>query len=227
MRKPVVDYRRLRLSNLNSPEYRHLLFLLGWVGYFVLYWLTENFIPVANCHPVHCWLDDVIPFNELFLIPYCFWYILIVISLGYFLLYDVDSFKKLQTFIIVTQVVAMAIYIIWPTRQDLRPAEFERQNILTALMGFIYRFDTNTGVCPSLHVAYSIGIASAWCKCKMAGRGWKIFTVFAAVLISISTTFVKQHSAVDVFAAIPLALLAEWIAFGKSYWLPKLRKQNG
>ncbi len=225
MKKPVVDYRQLRLSNLKQPQFRHLLYLLGWVGYFILYWLTENFIPVENCHPVHCGLDDLIPFHELFLIPYCFWYVLIVISLVYFLLYDTDSFKKLQIFIIVTQVVAMAIYIIWPTRQDLRPLEFQRQNILTALMGFIYEFDTNTGVCPSLHVAYSIGIASAWCKAGVGSRGWKIFTVIAAVIISISTTFVKQHSAVDVFAAIPLALLAEWIAFGKSYWMPKFKKK--
>ncbi len=226
MKKPVVDYRELRLSNLTQPRFYHLLYLLGWVGYFILYYLTENFIPAENCYPVHCALDDVIPFHELFLIPYCFWYVLIVISLVYFLLYDTESFKKLQIFIIVTQVVAMAIYIIWPTRQDLRPMEFERQNILTALMAFIYQFDTNTGVCPSLHVAYSIGIASAWCKSGAAGRGWKIFTVVAAVLISISTTFVKQHSAVDVFAAIPLALLAEWVAFGKSWWIPRFRKRE-
>lgn len=45
MKKPVVDYRKLRLSNIRTPEYSHLLLLLGWVGYFLLYFLTENFIP--------------------------------------------------------------------------------------------------------------------------------------------------------------------------------------
>ena len=42
MRKPVVDYRQLRPSNITSPQYRHLLLLLGWVVYFVLYFTTEN-----------------------------------------------------------------------------------------------------------------------------------------------------------------------------------------
>lgn len=226
MKKPVVDYRTFRFSRINEPQFAHLKYLLGWVGYFVLYFLTENLIPAERCTPIHCWLDDVIPFNELFLIPYTFWYVLIVISLAYFMLYDTDSFKKLMCFIIITQIIAVCIYIIFPSRQDLRPTEFERDNILTHLMAFIYAFDTNTGVCPSLHVAYSIGIASVWCKTREAVRGWKIFIVIAVILICISTTFVKQHSALDVFAAIPLSLFAECAIFGKCYWLPKLKRKN-
>ena len=40
MRKPVVDYRNFRLSKLKEPEYNHLLFLLGWIGYFILYFIS-------------------------------------------------------------------------------------------------------------------------------------------------------------------------------------------
>ena len=153
MKKPVVDYRTFRLHRLNEPQFSHLKLLLGWVGYFILYFLTENLIPAERCHPVHMWLDDVIPFNEWFLIPYVFWYALIVISLGWFLLYNVDSFKRLQTYIIITQIIAMICYMVYPTRQDLRPTEFINENFLTRCVGFLYAFDTNTGVCPSLHVA--------------------------------------------------------------------------
>ena len=49
MRKPVVDYKTFRLSKIREPQFRHLLFLLGWVGYFILYFLTENFIPNEKC----------------------------------------------------------------------------------------------------------------------------------------------------------------------------------
>lgn len=215
MKKPVVDYRTFRLSKINEPQFSHLKLLLGWVGYFILYFLTENLIPAENCYPVHSFLDDIIPFCEAFLIPYVFWYVLIVISLGYFLLYNVDSFKKLQTYIIITQVVAMAVYIIFPTRQDLRPVDFPRDNILTQCISLLYYFDTNTGVCPSLHVAYSLGIASVWLKEKSASTGWKAFVVIAVILICLSTMFIKQHSAVDVIAALPVGLLAEYIVFRK------------
>ena len=223
MKKPVVDYRTFRLSKINDPQFSHLKLLLGWVGYFILYFLTENLIPAENCHPVHSWLDDMIPFWEGFLIPYVFWYLLIVFSLGYFLLYNVDSFKRLQTYIIVTQIAAMAMYILFPTRQDLRPTEFPRDNFLTQCIQLLYTFDTNTGVCPSLHVAYSIGIASVWLKQKGAPVLWKAFVVVAVILICLSTMFIKQHSAVDFFAAIPVCILAEGIVYGKSRWLPKLR----
>lgn len=223
MKKPVVDYRELRLSNINTPQFSHLKLLLGWVGYFIMYVLTENLIPAESCHPIHCFLDDIIPFNEFFLIPYVFWYFLIVISLGYFLLYNIDNFKGLQKFIVITQVVAMAVYIIYPSRQDLRPTEFVNDNIFTKIIGFIYTVDTSTGVCPSLHVAYSIGIASAWLKEKSASVPWKIFIVIAVILICMSTTFIKQHSAVDGLAAIPVCILAEVIAYG-SYWKNKFKK---
>ena len=224
MRKPVVDYRTLRLSNITSPQFRHLFLLLGWVGYFILYFLTENLIPAEDCHPVWCKLDDIIPFNELFVIPYVGWYVLIVVSLGYFLLYNVENFKGLQTYIIITQAVAMVVYIVWPSRQDLRPAEFPRENVLTWIMGLIYSADTNTGVCPSLHVAYSLGIASAWLKEKSAAWYVKLIVVVFVILVCLSVSFTKQHSVVDIFAALPVCLLAEILAFGKYYKTKRNRR---
>lgn len=227
MRKPVVDYRQLRPNNISSPQYRHLFWLLGWVGYFILYFLTENLIPPEDCYPVWCPLDDMIPFNELFVIFYVGWYGLIVWSLGYFLLYNPKNFKGLQKFIIVTQAVAMICYILFPTRQDLRPAEFPRENFLTWIMGIIYSFDTSTGVCPSLHVAYSVGIASTWLKEKDASVWTRMFAVLFSLGVCVSVAFVKQHSVVDIFAAIPVCILAEILVYGKEWWLPRLKRKSG
>ena len=213
MKKPVVDFRTFRFSRINEPQFSHLKYWLIWVVYFILYFLTENLIPQEACHPIHCALDDMIPFCEWFLIPYTFWYLLVFLSLLYFMFYDPDAFKKLSTYIFITQMVAMAVYILYPSRQDLRPVVFERDNILTRIMAFIYAFDTNTGVLPSLHVAYSLGIASVWIKRKETPLWWKVLLVFLVILISAATTFVKQHSALDVFAALPLGVLAEILTF--------------
>lgn len=213
MKKPVVDYRSFRLSKLNDPQFSHLKLLLGWVGYFILYFLTEALIRPERCHVIHSNLDDLIPFCEAFLIPYVFWYFLVAGSLLYFLLYDVDSFKKLMIYIIVTQVIAMTVYILWPSVQNLRPEVFPRNNLLTKGVAFLYSFDTNTNVCPSLHVAYSLGIASVWLKKKDSAIWWKVFIIICVILICLATAFIKQHSVLDAFAAIPVCLLAECIAF--------------
>ena len=213
MKRPIVNYREFRFSKLNTTEFSHLKLLLGWVGYFIMYFLTENLIPVKNCHLIHCAFDDIIPFCEWFLLPYVFWYLLIVISLLFFALYDIDSFKKLQTFIIITQICATIIYVAYPNYQNLRPDQFPRDNFLTDCIGFLYSFDTNTGVCPSLHCAYSIGIASVWLKAKGVSKIWKTFIVIAAILICLSTMFIKQHSVIDFFAALPVCVLAEILVF--------------
>ncbi len=225
MTTPIPDYRKLRPNNITSPEYRHLLLLGGWIVYFTLYFLTENLIPAESCTPVHCWIDDVIPFCEIFIIPYFGWYFLIVFSLLYFLRHDTDQFKRLQIYIMITQGLAMLCYIFFPTRQDLRPESFPRDNVFTWLIGILYAGDTNTGVCPSLHVAYSLGIASTWLKEKTATWKMKTFVVVFVILVCLSTMFIKQHSAVDFFVALPVCLIAELCVFGKSYWLEKLRKR--
>ena len=215
MRKPVVDYREFRLSKINEPQFSHLKLLLGWVGYFIMYFITEQFIPVDKCYIMHSRLDDIIPFCEIFVVPYVFWYFLIVWSLVYFAMYNPESFKKLMKFIIICQVAAMVIYIVFPNRQDLRPRIMPRDNIFSRLVGLLYAFDTDTNVCPSMHVAYSIGIASVWLKEKGAAVGTKIFVVITCILVCLSTMFIKQHSSIDVFAAIGLCAVVEIIVFYK------------
>jgi len=227
MKKPAVDYSQLRLSTVREPRYRHVLLLLGWVGYFTLYMLTENLIPASACHPMHCALDDLIPFNEFFVLFYVGWYALCFASLGYYFFNDVQNFSRLQIYIMITQAVAMTCYILYPTRQDLRPEVFPRENVLTALMAFIYSFDTSTGVCPSLHVGYSMGILSVIWKDQKAKPLIKGLVLAFVLGVCAAVCFVKQHSAVDVVAALPMCLLAEILVFGKSYWLPRLQRPQG
>ena len=222
IRKPVADYRDVRLNKINDPAFSHLKLLLGWVVYFALYFITEKLIPLENCHVIHSALDDMIPFNELFVIPYVLWYLLVAGSLLYFLLYNIDSFKKLSVFIMITQAVAMTVYILYPSRQELRPDVFPRENFFTWVISVIYAFDTPSGILPSLHVGYSLGIASVWCKEKDASLLWKIVVVALVILVCLSTMFIKQHSALDFFAALPMCLLAEIILY-RDYWAEKLR----
>ena len=222
MKRTLVDYRGFRLSRINEPRFRHMKLLLGWVFYFAMYFITENLIPAERCHPIHCLLDDLIPFNEFFAIFYVGWYFLVFGSLLYYFLLDTERFSQLSKFIIVTQVIAMAAYILYPSRQDLRPEVMPRENVLTQLMAFIYSFDTSTGVCPSLHVGYSMGVLSVFWKDNKVSRWWKWAVLVIVVMICLAVCFVKQHSAVDVFAALPVCLVAELLVFWKSYWKPRL-----
>ncbi len=226
MKKPAYDYSGFSLRRLNEPRFAHVRLLGGWIAYFALYFLTENLISPERCHIVHSRLDDLIPFAEGFVIFYTGWFLLVAGSLAYTLFFDVPRFRKLQCFIMVTQAVAMLWYILWPSMQDLRPESFPRQNLLTWVLGIIYAFDTPTGVCPSLHVAYSLGILSVGLKDPALSKPGKAALFFVVVMICLAVCFVKQHSTIDVFAALPVGLLAEALVYGKDYWLPRFRGER-
>ncbi|WP_026653591.1 2-oxo acid dehydrogenase subunit E2 [Butyrivibrio proteoclasticus] len=223
MKKPVVDYRKLRPNNIASKEFRHLLMLLGWAIYFVMYFVTENLIPESACHVVHSRMDDIIPFNEYFVIFYVSWYLFMVASLLYFLLYDIKSFVIAEKFIIGMQIIAVITYIVWPSVQFLRPEEFANDNFCTRLLGLIYGFDTPTGVCPSLHVGYTLSVWAAWIRKKDSKVFTRIFVSIWAFMISISVCFVKQHSFTDVWAACVLYLFLEFVLFRKDFKMGKRR----
>ena len=223
MRRQAYDYTGFSLRRLGEPRFSHALLLLGWVVYFALYFITENLIPLARCHVIHCALDDMIPFREEFVIVYAGWYAYVFGSLAYAFFYHVDGFRRMQKYIMITQAVAMVCYIVWPSIQLLRPDVFPRQNFFTWVLGIIYAFDTPTGVFPSLHVAYSAGIVSVALKGRDLPAPWKAGVTLFALLVCVSVCFVKQHSALDVLAALPVCLLAEILVYGKDWWLPRLR----
>lgn len=225
MKKLRYDYSGFSLKKLNDSRFRHLWLLAGWLVYFALYFLTENLIPEDKCHAIHCVIDDIIPFCEYFAVFYVGWFALVFFSLAYTLFYDVERFKQLQCYIIITQLVAMACYIIYPSVQNLRPETFPRNSFFTWVMSMIYSFDTPTGVCPSLHAAYSIAILSVALKDGFLSRLMKGLLTFSVIMICLAVCFVKQHSFVDVMAALPVCLLGEAAVFG-GYWKNKLRKNK-
>ena len=218
------DYSGFSLSRIREPRFSHLLLLGGWLVYFSLYFLTENLIPYERCHPVHCALDDLIPFNEFFVCFYVGWYLLVAGSLAFTLFFDVPRFRKLQVYIMLTQLFAMIWYILWPSRQDLRPEVFQNENLFTWILGLIYSFDTPTGVCPSLHAAYSLAILSVGLKMPYLPKWLKLLLTADVLLICAAVCFVKQHSAVDVFAAAGMCLVIEGLVYGREYWIPLFKK---
>ncbi len=214
MQKKTTDLRNFCFNKLNTPEYSHLWLLLYWPIYGLLFSFVERGYNPGGYIVMHCTLDDYIPFCELFLIPYLFWFVYLTGSIVYTLFMDVDSFKKEMKFIILTYSVTLLIYFICPTCQHLRPETFVRDNILTRCIAGFYAFDTNTNVCPSLHVIGSFAaMFGLWNAPRFNSRSWRAASVIACVLICLSTVFMKQHSVLDVIAALPLCLIGYIFAF--------------
>ena len=225
--KPV-DYRELCWKTRNDARYRHVKLLLFWPLFGLAFAAVEKSWSGRSYTPVRCPLDDLIPFCEWFLIPYLFWFVFLIGMLVYGFFFDRENFTAMMKFVIITYSLTMLIYLVFPTMQELRPAVFPRDNLLTRFVADFYAFDTNTNVCPSLHVIGSFAAMYAgWNSRHFSSPPWRaVFGVICAS-ICLSTVFMKQHSAVDVVMALPLCLGAYPLAFGRKEQRRSARRQYG
>lgn len=195
-----------------------------WPLYGLVFYCAEWVIRPTSFHVMHCWLDDHIPFCEWFLIPYLFWFVYLVGIHLYTFGWDKPAFEKLMRFVILSYTAALVIFFLWPTCQLLRPAVFPRDNLLTDLVAAFYRTDTNTNVCPSLHVVGSLAVWYAARETKLfERRGWRVFFHLTTALICVSTVFLRQHSVLDVLAGLALGWTVGAVVFREE----ELRAQWG
>ena len=199
-------YKDLNFKNITSVKYRHLFWVLFWPVYILGFVLTEKFI--VPIYDIHSAVDDLIPFCEFFVIPYFLWYGLLAFVSLYGLLFDIPSFVKLYKFLSIGASITFLLYIIFPNMQSLRPVEFARDNIFVDAMKWIYTTDTNTNVCPSFHVVFSMGMLfSMWNSKHFEKPVWRTVSVLLTAVICISTVFLKQHSIIDIYAGLVLSFL--------------------
>ena len=97
----------------------------------------------------------------------------------------------------------------FPNEQNLRPEAFAHPNILTDIVQFIYDSDTHTNVFPSIHVFNAVAIHVALVTSPRIKKiKWlRPASLLLCSLICLSTMFLKQHSFLDVIAALLLYLL--------------------
>ena len=122
----------------------------------------------------------------------------------------------------------LIISTIYPNGHLLRPTEFERQNIFTVCVQFLYQADTSTNIFPSVHVFNSIVVHIAVVKSScFKDRPWVAGLSFViAASICVSTVVLKQHSVVDGFGAMVMAYALYPLVYGEGY-ASSLRKVTG
>ena len=204
-----------KLPHIGTVDnYRHLWMLVWWVIYLILFAIVEHEVQ-TDYYVMHCGLDDKIPFCAWFIFPYCLWHPLLFLMTVYLAFWDAENFKRYIAFIALGFIPVILFDWAFPNGQELRPTVFADQNIATWLTARIYAADTNTNVFPSMHVIGSAALVAAALYTPSL-RKRKLYRVMIPVglLICVSTVFVKQHSCLDLFGAIPYSALVWWIVYG-------------
>ena len=187
---------------------RPYLLLLYWPVFFLLFELSETGAFITHYHTVQSMLDNYIPFCSPFVIPYIAWFFFVGGMTVYTYLFEKKLFVRYMTFVVITYSVGLAAFFLFPTVQHLRPTVFTNPDIFDRLVIGLYSSDTNTGVCPSLHVTGQFAVLfAAFHSKRFQSIAWRCFFVVSSVLVCASTVLIKQHSVLDVFAGIFLCAI--------------------
>ncbi|MFV0529289.1 MAG: phosphoesterase [Lachnospiraceae bacterium] len=205
-------------------KYRHGFVILFFsLAYLVVFHFLET-REITTLHIIHTRLDDMIPFNEYFIIPYLVWFPYQVISFLYFIFINKDKqeYYQLTKNICMGMTIFLVISFLFPNGLQLRPAVFARDTIFTQMVAWLYATDTPTNVLPSIHVFNSLVIHFALARSALMKKhpGLVFGSLVLTISIVLSTIFLKQHSVIDVIAGMAMAM-AGYIVF---YKVPETRQ---
>ncbi len=205
MKERIADWigtHRYCLAGLYAPVF--------FAGFFLMELFDREPVNV-----IHCALDDLIPFNEYFVLLYLLWFIWIPIFFFYFMFKDRDAYLQLVFTMFGGATVCLVIYFVWPNGLDMR-VPIVPDNIFAHIVNLIRWIDPPTNVCPSIHVSATVAVLFTILDSRqLKGRIWLYVLAWAVTFgICMATLFIKQHSVVDVVCGWALAIIMQvlWAA---------------
>lgn len=207
-------------------KYGHGLFGLYLFIYLPWFFWLEGMKDVVY-NEIHCFLDDLIPFCEIFIIPYILWFFY-MIATCIFMYFKAERGEFLRFAIALTggMSIAMIICQIYPSCVNLRPVEFPHNNVFTKLIGMLYAIDTSTNVFPSIHVLNSIIACVALERNTFFRRSnlLRLGNILLCILICLSTLFLKQHSVLDLIGGALLYVILYLLLYVPDWKIFKSRE---
>ncbi len=199
--------------------FRTVLFKRFWFKCFGTMGFTAAFF-VAYIyllkHPVYevtamplTWLDEVVPFQPVALIPYLsLWLYVSLPPLFFATAREIIAYGWRIAAVCVT---GLLIFLFWPTAVPPADIDWARYPGVAFLKGV----DAAGNACPSLHVATAM-FSAVWLHYllrQFGARAWLLMLNGVwCVAIVWSTMATRQHVALDVYAGIALGGLGAWLS---------------
>ncbi len=199
---------------------RHLIPLGVWfVVYMGLFLYLEVFEP-DQVHLIVCGLDRRIPYLPVFVYPYLSWFPYII-AVSFLAVRNLTGpeYRKAVLILITGMNLFLLISYVWPTGLDLREGiVYDTTALSGRLVQLVQTVDTPKSVFPSMHVYVTLVLQDTLEMQRKRLPAVFLWTgrAFAAAII-LSTMFTKQHSVLDVLAAVLLfaALTGAWYMVGE------------
>jgi membrane-associated phospholipid phosphatase len=147
-------------------------------------------------------IDELIPFVEIFVVPYLYWYPFILFTMIYICIKNRKVYLKTLMAYAIGLIVCYVTYLVYQTTVP-RPI-LTGDDWLTQLVQLVYSNDKPYNCFPSIHVLSSYLMMKAISKCGVTNRWFSLFIHVNSILIIVSTLFIKQHVILDIVSGILL-----------------------
>ena len=193
--------------------------LLGYAFIYLPWFLYLEKHVTKNYHIIHTWVDDLIPFNEYFIIPYILWFFYVGGTILYFFFQNRRDYYRMCAFLFIGMTISLVICTVYKNGTDLRPIVDPGKNVCTWLVAKLHQADTSTNIFPSVHVFNSIVVHIAIMKSScFQNHPWiRRLSFILTVSICLSTVFLKQHSVVDGLGSMIMCYALYPLVYGENY----------
>lgn len=190
-------------------RYSHSWIVLAYMPLYLLWYFSLQRLDSSAYHDVHTFLDARIPYIPCFIWAYVYWFFFVGGACLLLFFRSRSEFYRLCGALFLGMTICLCIFTIYPTSFAHRPPLLGELTISERMTEIIYHADESVNVFPSIHVYNSIVCAVAVWKSRILRHGsfLRFAAVISAVVISLSTVFVRQHSILDVLGAGALAAL--------------------
>ena len=159
----------------------------------------------GDTNSVVTFMDNLIPFNKYFILPYTSWYVFIAIFTAILCIVDKERYLKLLITLNIGMISCYVVYYFYPTyvpRPMITGTDFFSNLVLK-----LYEADNPYNCFPSIHVLNSVLIALYTYESEKVHKYAKSVCYVVAISIVLSTMFVKQHYFADVFTSIVFGIV--------------------
>ena len=197
----------MNMSSLKKliKKYGHIWIMAYFAIYLQWFLYLEKHV-TTRYHVMHSVVDDWIPFNEYFIIPYFLWFAYIAAVILWFFFTNKEDYYRVCILLFTGMTLSLLICTLFPNGTDFRPYVDPEKNIFAKAVSLLYATDTCTNVFPSIHVYNSVAVHIGIIRSEQFKNNRIVRLISGVLMVSIcmSTVFLKQHSIIDVAGALLL-----------------------
>lgn len=187
---------------------------VGQHGIYLLAHAIAGLVGIAPILPKISSIDDLIPIVPIFIVPYVWSYLFWAMAPMAVSKCKYEYFLDFMAAELFAWILGGIMLILMPTYMD-RVAEGlydeSRKGFFAEWLKFWYSLDGGDmayNLFPSFHCINSALAYLGVCKRKEIPLWFRIYSLVTAVLIFLSTVYVKQHFVVDIVGGIIVAVIA-------------------